>query len=95
MNRPKLVVLLSSAVVGASVGGIIAASTAGAEQSKISRTNPPPIPHIVNPNGTINSGYFRGVSVWEPPGYKGPLHYVTPQDFAVPSGPPPTTKIAP
>ncbi len=73
---------LFSAAVGLGVA-ISVAGSVGAQPSEFSPTNPPPVPQIVNSDGTMNLKYFNGLRTWAPPGQVGRL--ITPSDFAPPN----------
>jgi hypothetical protein len=38
---------------------------------------PPPVPQIVNPDGSLNWTVLSKIPVWAPPGYKGPIVYAS------------------
>lgn len=70
-----------AAIVAGLSGSVAYSATTSPPQPRVS----PPVPHIVRPDGTLDLSYFQGTHMWEPPGYSGPHHYVSPRDFLPPT----------
>lgn len=69
----------SVAVGVAVILGVLGASGANATPRTASHRPPaaPPVPQIVNPDGSLNWAALDQIPVWEPPGYKGPTVYAS------------------
>lgn len=71
--------------VAAIIAGLSGSLAYSATASPTPPTVAPPVPHIVRSDGTLHLSYFQGTHMWEPPGYVGPHHYVSPKDFQPPT----------
>jgi hypothetical protein len=43
---------------------------------------PPAVPHVVNPDGTLNLAVVTRIPLWAPPGYHGPDRFPAASSFA-------------
>jgi hypothetical protein len=72
---------LASGAFGGAVMLAVLTGSAGANANPRSSSHrpsgPPPVPHIVNPDGSLNWAALAKIPVWEPPGYKGATIYAS------------------
>jgi hypothetical protein len=47
----------------------------------VTAKQPPPLPRIVNPNGTLNMAVVAHIPLWAPPGYRGPVRFPAVSSF--------------
>jgi hypothetical protein len=77
-------VCVPSLLVGCVVTVILLCSPFGARANPaatVTATRPPPLPRIVNRDGTLNMAVVTHIPLWAPPGYRGPTRFPAVSSF--------------